>query len=180
MTTSPANSLAGLGPVMQLSFCPADYEATLAHWIGVGAGPFFEMAHVPLENTRFRGEPAQIDFTMALGYLGDMQIEVIRQHNDAPSMYTEWRAAGHEGVQHMCVLVDDMAEARRRVAAQGGTVLQEADMPGGMGSVIYVDTGGGPGTVLEYLQIGEAGRQGFAMMREAHRHWDGSDPIRGR
>jgi methylmalonyl-CoA/ethylmalonyl-CoA epimerase len=34
--------------------------------------------------------------------------------------------------------------------------------------------------VMEYLQIGDAGRAGFAMMRDAHRGWDGNDPIRGR
>jgi hypothetical protein len=178
--SDPAASLAALGPIMQLSYCPRDYDAALSYWIGMGAGPFFELHHVQLENIRFRGEPSDIDFSMALGYLGDIQIELIRQHNDVPSMYTEWLAEGREGVQHMCVLVEDIAEARRRVAAIGGTVLQEGELPGGAGAVIYVDTGGGPGTVMEYLQIGQAGRDGFAMMREAHRNWDGTDPIRGR
>lgn len=177
---APDDSLAGLGPIMQLSYCPTDYDAALAHWISLGAGPFFEMPHVQLENIRFRGKPSPIDFSMAIGYLGDIQIELIHQHNDAPSMYTEWHAEGREGLQHMCVLVDDIEDARRRVTAQGGTVLQEGTLPGGAGAVIYVDTGGGPGTVMEYLEIGEAGRQGFAMMREAHRTWDGSEPIRGR
>lgn len=177
---SPRDSVAALGPIMQLSYCPADYEAALAHWVSLGAGPFFEIPHVTLEDVKFRGQPSDVDFGMALGYYGDTQIELIRQHNNAPSMYTEWRAAGREGVQHLCVLVDDMAETRRRVAAQGGIVLQEAKLPGGAGEVIYVDTGGGPGTVIEYLEIGEAGRQGFATMREAHRNWDGSDPVRGR
>lgn len=178
--SDPAASLAALGPIMQLSYCPRDYDAALRYWIGMGAGPFFELHHVQLENIRFRGRPSDIVFSMALAYLGDIQIELIRQHNDAPSMYTEWLAEGREGVQHMCVLVDDIAEARRRVAAIGGTVLQEGELPGGAGAVIYVDTGGGPGTVMEYLQIGQAGRDGFAMMREAHRNWDGTDPIRGR
>lgn len=176
----PADSVAALGPIMQLSYCPADYDAALAHWISLGAGPFFETAHVPLEDVKFRGKPSNIDFSMALGYYGDIQIELIRQHNDAPSMYTEWHAAGNQGVQHLCVLVDDIEETRRRVAAQGGTVLQEGNIAAAGISVIYVDTGGGPGTVIEYLQISEAGRQGFAMMREAHRNWDGKDPIRGR
>jgi len=180
--TAPAqsDSLAALGPIMQLSYCPADYDAALAHWISLGAGPFFENMHVALEDVKFRGVPSAIDFSMALGYLGDIQIELVRQHNDAPSMYREWRATGHEGVQHMCVLVDDIAEARRRAAAQGGTIVQEGRLPGGMGAVIYVDSGGGPGTIMEYLQIGDAGRQGFAMMSEAHRNWDGSEPVRGR
>lgn len=177
---SAQGSLAALGPIMQLSYCPADYDAALAYWIGMGAGPFFEMAHVRLDNLKFRGQPSAIDFSMALGYLGDIQIELIRQHNDAPSMYTEWRSEGREGVQHMCVLVDDIDAARRRVADVGGTVVQEGTLPDGQGAVIYVDIGGGPGTVMEYLQIGAAGHAGFAMMRDAHRTWDGSDPIRGR
>ena len=176
---APADSLAALGPIMQLSFCPADYDAALAHWLSLGAGPFFEIPHVQLDDVKFRGEPSAIDFSMALGYYGDLQIELIRQHNDAPSMYTEWSAAGMEGVQHLCVLVDDIAEARRRVALQGGEVVQEATLPGGAGAVIYVDTGGGPGSVIEYLEIGEAGRAGFRMMRDAHRDWDGRDPVRG-
>ena len=174
------DSLAALGPIMQLSYCPADYDAALAYWIGMCAGPFFEMAHVRLDNLKFRGKPSAIDFSMMLGYLGDIQIELIRQHNDAPSMYTEWRSEGREGVQHMCVLVDDIDEARRRAAQAGGTVVQEGTLPDGQGAVIYVDTGGGPGTVMEYLQIGAAGHAGFAVMRDAHRTWDGSDPIRGR
>ncbi len=174
------DSVAALGPIMQLSYCPRDYEAALKHWISLGAGPFFENMHVKLENVKFRGQPSDIDFSMALGYYGDIQIELIRQHNDAPSMYTEWLAEGREGIQHLCVLVDDIEETRRRVAAQGGVVIQEGTLPNNMGAVIYVDTGGGPGTVIEYLQIAEPGRQGFAMMREAHRNWDGSDPIRGR
>jgi hypothetical protein len=180
MGPAPADSLAALGPVMQLSYCPADYHAALDHWISIGAGPFFEASHVRLEEVKFRGQPSNIDFSMALGYLGDIQIELIRQHNGAPSMYTEWRAEGREGVQHMCVLVDNIDEARQRVERAGGIVLQEGRLPNAAGAVIYADTGGGPGTVMEYLQIGEAGRQTFAMMRDAHRHWDGSDPIRGR
>lgn len=174
------STLAQLGPVMQLSYCPVDYEAALQHWIGLGAGPFFEMHHVQLENVKYKGQPSPIDFSMALGYFGDIQIELIRQHNDAPSMYRDWLSEGREGLQHMCVLVDDIDDARARAAAAGCSILQEGTLQGGAGAVIYVDTGGGPGTVMEYLKIGEAGRAGFTMMREAHRVWDGSDPVRGR
>jgi hypothetical protein len=52
-------------------------------------------------------------------------------------------------------------------------------LPGGAGAVIYGDFGGGPGTVIEYLQLGPEGRAGFAAMQAAHRDWDGRDPIRG-
>ena len=76
------SAIAQLGDVMQLAFVPADFEAALDHWIKVGAGPFFAMDHVKLEDVRYRGAPADIDFSMVIGYWGDLQVELIRQHNE--------------------------------------------------------------------------------------------------
>jgi NIPSNAP len=58
------------------------------------------------------------------------------------------------------------------------TVAQEAIVPGG-GEVIYVDTGGGPGSVVEILKPAPGTREFFRMMREAHRTWDGKNPSGG-
>ncbi len=175
----PPARLSELGPIMQLSYCPADYEAALARWIALGAGPFFERPHVQLENVLYRGKASAIDFSIALGYFGAMQIEIVRQHNDAPSMFTDWRLAGREGVQHVCVLVDDVRPVRAHVAQMNGIIVQEAVLPNAAGAVIYVDFGTDVGTIVEYLQIGAAGRAGFAAMHAAHLAWDGSNPIRG-
>ena len=38
--------------------------------------------------------------------------------------------------------------------------------------------GAGPGGVIEYVKLMEGGSGLFAMMREAARDWDGSDPVR--
>ena len=175
---SGRGGIADLGEIMQLAYVPADFDAALRHWTQVvGAGPFFALDHVQLEDVRYCGAPSTIDFSMALGYWGDMQIELIRQHNDAPSIYKAWRDAGHEGLQHVCILVDDIAHARAVCAAAGATVAQEGRMAGG-GEVIYVDTGGGPGTMVEILQPGPGTRGFFTMMRDAARGWDGSEPLR--
>ncbi|WP_304191094.1 VOC family protein [Phenylobacterium aquaticum] len=170
-------SVAQLGQIMQLAYVPADFDAALAHWLKHGAGPFFALDHVALEDVRYRGASADIDFSMVLGYWGDLQIELIRQHNAAPSIYKAWRDAGHEGLHHVCILVEDMEEARARVAAAGGKVEQEAMVPGG-GEVIYVDTGGGPGPMVEILKPAPGGHEFFAFMRDAARTWDGTDPVR--
>jgi methylmalonyl-CoA/ethylmalonyl-CoA epimerase len=173
-----APRIAALGDVMQLAYVPADFDAALAFWTTtMGAGPFFALDHVQLEAVKHRGAPAQIDFSMALGYWGDIQIELIRQHNDAPSIYKTWRDEGREGLHHVCILVDDMDLARRACADARAEVVQEARVPGG-GEVIYVDTGGGPGTLVEILKPAPGGREFFAMMRDAARGWDGSDPLR--
>ena len=175
---SGRGGIAALGEIMQLAYVPADFDAALRHWTQVvGAGPFFALDHVQMQDVRYCGAPSDIDFSMALGYWGDMQIELIRQHNDAPSIYKAWRDAGREGLQHVCILVDDIAHARAVCAAADAAVTQEGRVAGG-GEVIYVDTGGGPGTMVEILQPGPGTRDFFAMMRDAARGWDGSDPLR--
>jgi hypothetical protein len=175
---SAQGSIAALGEVMQLAYVPADFDQTLKFWIEtVGAGPFFALDHVELENVKHRGEPVEIDFSMVIGYWGDIQIELIRQHNDAPSIYKTWRDEEREGLHHVCILVDDMAHARAVCARAGAVVAQEGCLPAG-GEVIYVDTGGGPGTMVEIFKPGPGGRDFFAMMREAARGWDGLDPVR--
>lgn len=171
-------SLAGLGEIMQLAFVPADFDAAVKFWTeAVGAGPFFAIDHVKLKDVKYRGQPSDIDFSMMLGYWGEMQIELIRQHNDAPSIFKGWRDEGREGLHHVCMLVDDLAPAREACAESRLTVAQQAVVPGG-GEVIYIDTGGGPGTIVEILKPAPGTREFFGMMRDAHRKWDGKDAIR--
>ena len=175
---SARGSVASLGEIMQLAYVPADFDQTLKFWIEtVGAGPFFALDHVQLENVKHFGTPVEIDFSMVIGYWGDLQIELIRQHNAAPSIYKSWRDEGREGLHHVCILVDDMAHAREVCAKAGAVVAQEGLVSSG-GEVIYVDTGGGPGTMVEILKPGPGSREFFAMMRDAARDWDGTDPVR--
>ena len=176
--TNPSSLIARLGSVMQIAFVPADFDAALRHWTEtMGVGPFFRFDHVTLLNTRHDGEPVEIDFSIAISYWGDLQVELVQQHNDAPSIYKRWRDEGRDGLHHVCVVVDDLAHARAVCAAAGARVAQEADVAGG-GAVIYVDTGAGPGSLVEIIQLPQSALDGFAWMREQCRQWDGSDPVR--
>lgn len=169
-------SIAALGPIMQNAYVPADFDAALAFWTKtMGVGPFFLLENIQLEGALYRGEPTDVRFTIAIGYWGDVQIELIKQLNDAPSIYKAWRDAGHEGLHHVCLLTDDFDAARK--ACVGMRIEQEGKVAGG-GEVMYVDTGGGPGTMVEILKSAPGGGAFFAMMRDAARNWDGTDPVR--
>lgn len=171
--------IASLGEVFQIAFVPADFDAALRFWTEtIGAGPFYLMEHIQAENCKYKGEPASFDFSAAVGYWGDMQVELIQQHDTRPSIYTSWLEQGHQGLHHVCVAVNDMAETRRVCAAAGATVMQEAQFRGGSAEVIYVDTHGGPGTMIEFWKGDDAGRKFFASIRDAARGWDGSKPLR--
>jgi len=176
--TTHRSLIAQLGTVMQIAFVPKDFDAALRHWTEtMGVGPFFRMDHVALLNTKHEGAPVEIDFSIAIAYWGDLQVELVKQHNDAPSIYKRWRDEGREGLHHVCIVVDDIARAREVCAAAGVRVAQEAEVAGG-GEVIYVDTGGGPGSIVEVIQLPQSTLTGFAWMREQCRQWDGTDPVR--
>ncbi|MEL6528495.1 MAG: VOC family protein [Pseudomonadota bacterium] len=171
------DGIAGLGDVMQLAFVPKDFDAAVKHWTQVmGVGPFFLMEGIHLEGMKYRGEPTEAVFDLALAYWGDIQIELIRPRGDHPSIYSGEYADVNDGLHHVCILVDDLEEAYRVCREQGAEIVIEGAL--GDSKVIYVDPGLGPGSLVEILQQGEAGPGLFAMIKQAGEDWDGSEPLR--
>ncbi|MDJ0644231.1 MAG: VOC family protein [Erythrobacter sp.] len=169
--------IAELGDVMQLAFVPRDFDAAVKHWTEVmGVGPFFLMESIHLEGMKYRGEPTDAVFDLALAYWGDIQIELIRPRDDHPSIYSGEYADVNDGPHHVCILVDDIEDARRVCREQGAEIVIEGAL--GDSRVIYVDPGRGPGSLVEILQQGEAGPGLFAMIKQAGEDWDGSEPLR--
>lgn len=170
-------SIKALGDIIQMAYLPEDFDATLRYWTEtVGVGPFFLMENIQLGDMRYRGQPTDAVFSIAIAYWGDIQIELIRAENDAPSIYSGEYAV-KDRLHHICIFVDSIADARRACADAGAEILVEGKV-GDSGEVIYVDAGGGPGHVIELLQP-MAGSEGlFAMIKDAGRDWDGSDPLR--
>jgi hypothetical protein len=170
-------ALTDLGPITQLAYLPSDFDAALRHWTQVvGAGPFFLLDHIALGDMTYLGRPSDAVFSVAIGYWGDMQIELIRPDNDGASIYTGDYAV-KDRLHHVCIVVDDIAVARAALLAAEATILIEGKV-GDTGAVIYADAGGGPGNVIEYVQLAQGGAGLFAMMRDAARDWDGTAPVR--
>ena len=162
---------------MQLAWLPQDFDAAVRHWTQtMGVGPFFIMENIKLEDLRYLGEPTDAVFSLALAYWGDIQIELIRPENDAPSIYNGPYAV-RDRLHHVCLLVDDIADAYAACAEHNAKILVEGKV-GESGRVIYADPGGGPGSVIEILQTQPGTAELFGMIRQAGIGWDGSDPLR--
>ena len=166
-----------MGDVIQLAYFPTDFDATLRYWVEtMGVGPFFMLNDVRINEMKYRGQPTDAIFTMAIGYWGDIQIELIKSNHPAPSLYNGEYAV-RDTLHHVCIFVEDMAATRAACAAVGAEVIVEGKV-GADGEVIYVDPGKGPGHVVEYLKPMTGSEGLFQMMKDAARNWDGSDPIR--
>ncbi|MDX3899119.1 MAG: VOC family protein [Sphingobium sp.] len=166
------------GPVFQLGFVVPDLEAAVDYWTGtIGAGPFFLFSDVVTANVSYRGSPAGAAISVAFGHWHDMQIELLTVHDARPNIYREWLDAGHAGINHYGVIVPDRERARADCHAAGLPIVYEAETPSAS-RILYVDTGGGPGSMIELVELDPAMGPAFDHIRAAARDWDGGDPLR--
>lgn len=170
--------IADLGKLMQIAYVVDDLDDATRYWVDVmGVGPFFQLeaGSEGADLFEYRGTPCQANYSVRIGYWGEVQVELIRQNNDAPSIYSKWRNG--ECLHHTCIMVDDMAKALKVCAANGAALLQEGKY--GDAHFAYVDTGRGPGSILELFMAPGDIRERYARFREAARNWTGERPVRG-
>ena len=167
------------GKVCQNGYVVRDIEAALTHWTEVlGIGPFYYIERVKCDWFTYKGEPSPVEMSIALANTGDLQIELIQQRNDAPSMYMDFLNAGREGLQHMSYWTTDYQADYDRALAAGYKIGHEGQINGPDGRFVYFDTETHPGTVIEMSDISGAKGKFFEHIRKAAMAWDGSDPIR--
>ncbi|MFJ8108338.1 VOC family protein [Streptomyces sp. NPDC096132] len=163
------------GPITQIGYVVRDIEASMAHWIAHGVGPWFHLERCELDFFRYRGVDSPLEMSAAVANSGGIQIELIQQRNDAPSLYRDFLAAGHEGAQHIAYWAKDYQELYDRALSLGYTVAQEGSLGGGR--FAYLDTEKVPGTVIEISDIGGTKGELFAAVRDMAADWDGTHPI---
>lgn len=164
------------GGIFQSGFVVHDWREAANHWSGtMGVGPFFLLDHIEFDWCEYRGNSVELDLSVALGYSGEYQVELIQQHNDVESIYTEFMHEHGPGLQHVGVMVDDLDRALDEHGLRS-KIVQQGAIPGAR--FAYLDTVLHNGSMLELIEAGEEARQGFADMRAAAADWDGSDPIR--
>lgn len=167
------------GNVRQNGYVVRDIRAAMKHWIDVvGVGPWYFIESVKTDWFTHRGAPSAMTMSIALANSGDLQIELIQQTNDAPSLYKEFLDAGHEGLQHVAFWSNDYQALYDKALGLGYAVGHEGQIGGPQGRFAYFDTGIHPGTVVEISDISGPKGQFFDHIRRVAADWDGSDPIR--
>src|SRR6185369_87162 len=148
------------GAVAQNGYVVRDIRAAMDHWINVlGVGPWFFIERVNTDYFRHRGKDSDAQMCIALANSGDLQIELIQQLNDAPSLYKEFLDAGHEGLQHVAFWTTAYQPLYDRALALGYKVGHEGQIGGEQGRFCYFDSHGHPGSVIEISDIsGNKGR----------------------
>lgn len=172
------------GPVRQIAFIVRDLDRTLKYWTEtLGVGPFFVAPRLVPEDFRYRGEPSVPPcITIALAYSGDLQVEIIKQHDTSPSGYLDFLESGREGFQHVSSWYkrDGYDRARERLMSSGINVLHEGRIAGANVRFAYFATdimsGGLVYEMSDMLDEPIASR--MRQLLAAAEGWDGANPVR--
>lgn len=169
------NPLSLPGPARQIGFVVRDIDAAMQSFVGMGIGPWYVLRDLPLK-TIYRGQPCQVTQSIALANSGALQLELIQQHGDDPSIFTEFLDSRGEGFHQLAWWVQDFnATVAAAVAAGYPVVWQGAE---GGTPFAYLEVPSGPVTIIEIMELNEITEGMATLVRSAAENWDGTDPIR--
>ncbi|QMW23095.1 VOC family protein [Sandaracinobacteroides saxicola] len=155
----------------QVAFMVDDLETACHRWVATaGAGPFFVMDPMAFIDPA----PADPGIAIALGYSGDLFIELIAVRGPGPSIFHGHAA---NGLHHVARLSADVDATLAGLATAGHpTVFTGAFAPATrMG---FADTRAALGCYTEVIEANADIDGALAFIRAAHDGWDGRDPVR--
>jgi methylmalonyl-CoA/ethylmalonyl-CoA epimerase len=165
--------------VFQNSYVVPDIDAALARWTGrLGVGPFYIYRHLDVGEVTYRGRPSRLDASFALAQAGDIEVELIQQHDDSPSAYRDAFPADRGGFHHVGAWVEDFDAVKAQYERLGYPAVTTGGAPDIGGRFAYMDTRADLGVMVELVEWRQDLADFQAMLIRAAADWDGTDPVR--
>ncbi len=164
------------GPIRQIGYVVDDLDRAMASWLALGVGPWFVIRVLPMGAT-YRGEPCETTLSVAWSNSGELQIELIQQQDDTPSIFTEFLTTRGAGYHQLAYWTTDFEDTMRNIEKAGWPVVWS----GGEGYGVrfaYVEPVGAPAAIIEISELTEATAANAMFIHDAAAEWDGNDPIR--
>jgi methylmalonyl-CoA/ethylmalonyl-CoA epimerase len=168
-----------LGEPHHHAYVVEDIEATVNRLVDqLGAGPFFLIEGVPLENVLSRGEPAEFVHNSAFGSCGGGAIELIEAVSLAPERVDKRFSGRRPGIHHIGYAVPptEVADLRSSLDERGLPQYLSAQL-GEVDTTLH-DASTTLGHDIEIHVDSEGLRDFFEMVKGAAQGWDGSEPLR--
>lgn len=160
----------------QVGFVVDDVLAAAAKWARVfGVGPFHVMP-VFDQHAIYRGEEATNTSQVAVAQAGPVQIELIQQHCDRPSVFREWSRGGSCAFHQLATVTPDYDGKKAHYGGLGYEITAES--LAGRFRVAYVDTVADFGFYTEVIESTPGFLANLSKIARASAGWDGADPVR--
>ena len=168
-----------LGEPHHYAYVVEDIEATVNRLVDqLGAGPFFLIENVPLEDVLSRGEPAEFVHNSAFGYCGGGAIELIEAVSLSPERVEQRFSGPRPGIHHVGYAVPPTEVADLRSSLDERALPEYLSSQLGDVETTLHDASGTLGHDIEIHVDSEGLREFFGMVRGSAQGWDGSVPLR--
>lgn len=165
--------------IMQVAYIVPDLQKAIAHYVDeLRVGPWFVSDHFAGTEKIYRGQPTEVDMAIAMSYANGMNIELIQQIGDAPSVYRDVADARGYGFHHWGYATDSYDDDVKRYRAQGYEVAFTTSIRGAR--LAYIDTTRDLPGMIELIELTPAHKTIFTGWYQAAKTWDGHDPVRKR
>ena len=162
----------------QLGFVVSDLLAAAGRWAAVhGVGPFHVLP--PLDSPcTYRGAETGVKVQIAVAQAGPVQIELIQQHCDRPSVFRELAGHGPSGFHQVCTVTPDYEGKKAYYEGLGYELASEIVGPGGQ-KAAYLDTLADFGFFTEVVALAPLFLDQLTAISRTCAEWDGvTDPVR--
>ena len=168
------------GGVRQVGYVVRDLEKAMAHWSAkLGVGPWFYKEDVGTVEFRYYGKPSTPPkLSIALANSGDLQIELIQQNDDQPSLYRDSLERGGEGAQHIAYWTPDRFDEYAAHLLEAGYVEGHGGRMGSRGRFAYFVNSDFPSIMIELSEMTGGKAEYFEEVKKAALSWDGQNPVR--
>ena len=163
--------------IVQTAYVVVDIDDAIARWHrAFGLGPFIVRRHIRLVESRYHGRAMPLDISAAHVQAGEMQIELVCQHNPEPSAFRDMFAPGEEGLHHVAMFPEDYAATVAHYGSRGFPVATEL-VTGERRGAAYIDTRPLMGHMLEVYRVNESLHAFYRFIADAAREWDGRELV---
>jgi hypothetical protein len=161
----------------QLGHVVDDIIAAATTWVeSFGVGPFHVLPVVDQALTYRDGEMQTVRLQVAVAQAGPVQIELIQQHCETPSIYREWSRGGTSALHQIATVTSEYDAKTEHFRALGHPVVAES--LGGRFRIAYVDTVAAFGFYTEIVERTPGFLEQLQAISLTCAEWDGRDPVR--
>lgn len=179
-----------LSGAMQVGFIVKDIRGCMMHWSEkLKVGPWAYREKLDVLEYRYYGEEVGFpDLSIALANSGSLQLELIQQNNDTPSLYLDTLKRNGEIAQHISYWTETEFDAwgaylksqgyKEGMAGRFGQATNSKFGGQARGRFAYFIHEDLPSCIIEIGEQTGGKTETFENIRRAAEVWDGSDPIR--
>lgn len=146
----------GLPKVGQLGFIVHDIRDSLPAYKSLyNIKTWFEPLYAE-KKFKIGGEERELEFNIAFGYSGNLQVEIFEEKSRQAAVYKEHLDAYGPGLHHLGFYVSDLESKLEKAKQVGLDVLLEANFRttgGGFVRYVYLDTRQMSGIITELIHI---------------------------